>query len=173
MLLEFHKAGPEDIGLISKLAESIWRAHYPGIISQEQIDFMLGKMYSEDSLLSQMQEGQNFSIVYADGRPEGYYSVSETEEGKYYVHKFYISADNHRRGIGSATFAHLLATDCPGYEEVRLQVNRKNFKAVNFYYKQGFTIDGAFDFDIGSGFSMDDFIMVLSTRKRGAAKQLD
>jgi hypothetical protein len=41
-----------------------------------------------------------------------------------------------------------------------LTVNRKNYKAINFYFKNGFTIKEIADFDIGNGFFMNDFIMI-------------
>ena len=43
---------------------------------------------------------------------------------------------------------------------VRLTVNRKNFKAINFYFKQGFIIEEVKDFDIGNNYEMNDFIML-------------
>jgi len=43
---------------------------------------------------------------------------------------------------------------------LRLQVNRQNYKAVNFYFKMGFIIESVGDFDIGGGYFMNDFVMV-------------
>ena len=43
---------------------------------------------------------------------------------------------------------------------VRLTVNRQNFKSVNFYFKNGFTIERVADFDIGNGYVMNDFVMM-------------
>ena len=47
------KATIKDISLIQDLAEKSWRSHYPGIISPEQIDFMLDLMYSEEEITRQ------------------------------------------------------------------------------------------------------------------------
>ena len=41
----------------------------------------------------------------------------------------------------------------------KLTVNRQNFKSINFYFKNGFTIESVADFDIGNGYVMNDFIM--------------
>jgi hypothetical protein len=43
-------ATESDLAAISRLAGVVWRAHYPGIISTEQIEYMLGKMYSLETL---------------------------------------------------------------------------------------------------------------------------
>jgi ribosomal protein S18 acetylase RimI-like enzyme len=157
--ISFRKAVPADIPLIRSLAESIWWQHYPSIISPEQITYMLGRMYSADSIASQMEQGQGYTLIFADGQPAGYYSVGAKGPGHFFLHKFYIDTSLHRQGIGVAAFHHLVESDCRGYEEISLQVNRQNIKAINFYFKQGFVITEAKDFDIGGGYSMDDFVM--------------
>lgn len=164
MKISFKKADVLDIPLIRSLAERIWRKHYPDIISHEQIEYMLEMMYSEKSIHLQMASGQHYTLVYADGKPAGYYAVGEKSPGYFFLHKFYVEVDRHRKGIGAAAFEHMKENDCKGFAEIRLQVNRRNIKAVNFYFKHGFTIDYAEDVEIGGGYSMDDFFMVLKFR---------
>ena len=161
MHISFRRAILSDIPLIRSLAEAIWWRHYPDIISDAQIEYMLEMMYSERSITDQIQSGQNYTLVYAGDQPVGYYAVSEKSLGHFFLHKFYIQVDRHRKGIGTAAFSHMVANDCNGFKEITLQVNRRNIKAVNFYFKHGFVIDYAKDFDIGGGYSMDDFFMVL------------
>ena len=38
----------EDVSALASLARDIWRAHYPGIISVAQIEYMLAERYDED-----------------------------------------------------------------------------------------------------------------------------
>jgi hypothetical protein len=52
----------------------------------------------------------------------------------------------------------------PESKAMRLQVNRKNYKSINFYFKMGFVIEEVADFDIGDGYLMEDFVMVLTIR---------
>jgi ribosomal protein S18 acetylase RimI-like enzyme len=47
---------------------------------------------------------------------------------------------------------------------IRLTVNRQNYKSINFYFKNGFKIERVEDFDIGSGFWMNDFIMIKQVK---------
>lgn len=116
-------------------------------------------MYSPAAIADQMAASQNYTLIYADGDPVGYYAISEKSSRHFFLHKFYIDTIQHRRGIGAAAFRRILG-DCAGYQEIALQVNRRNVKAVNFYFKQGFTIAFAKDFDFGGGYTMDDFWMV-------------
>jgi ribosomal protein S18 acetylase RimI-like enzyme len=163
MDIYFKKATADDIPLISTLAGTIWRSHYPDIISPGQIDYMLDMMYAEQSIAKQMAENQNYTLIYADSKAVGYYAISEKTPAHFFLHKFYIDTQRHRTGIGSAAFDHMVQYNCKGYKEISLQVNRRNVKAINFYFKKGFTIDHSFDFDIGGGYFMDDFLMKLKS----------
>jgi GNAT superfamily N-acetyltransferase len=160
--IKFSKAAHGDIPLIRTLAARIWWEHYPDIISDQQITYMLDMMYSEESIAQQMVEGQDYTLIYADADPVGYYAVSEKSLGYFFLHKFYVDTAKHRKGIGAAAFYHLLEHDCKGFKELRLQVNRRNVKAINFYFKHGFVIDYVQDFEIGEGYTMEDFVMKLT-----------
>lgn len=45
-----------------------------------------------------------------------------------------------------------------GAKALQLQVNRRN-NAKYFYEKNGFSVIKEFDFDIGNGYVMDDYVM--------------
>ena len=47
-----------------------------------------------------------------------------------------------------------------GGTELELNVNKKN-PAVSFYKHIGFSVESEIDLQIGNGFEMNDFIMVL------------
>lgn len=155
------KIATEDaIPLINSLAQKIWRIHYPEIISNDQIEYMLEKMYSVDALLKQFKEGHSFVLCYADDVPVGYCSYSKQDNGNYFLHKLYIDTSYHHRGLGTWFFKQVF-DQIKDLHTLRLTVNRKNYKAINFYFKTGFVIDEVKDFDIGNGYWMNDFAMVL------------
>ncbi len=158
METQFRKATQEDITLIEQLAKKIWHEHYPAIITVAQIDFMLSSRYSAKAIQEGMAQGEVFYLAYADGEPVGYASV-ELKGDYYYLHKFYIDVAKHRGGIGGRFFEYILQ-QLDAAKPIRLQVNRQNIKAINFYFKNGFKIDRVEDFDIGDGFQMNDFVMV-------------
>ena len=168
MTLTFRKATVTDIPLVAELAQKIWREHYPTIISVEQIDFMLLHRYSEKSITETMHDGEEYFLAYADNEPVAYASI-ELKEDFYYLHKFYLQVEKHRRGIGKHFFDFVVA-QIDSTKPIKLQVNRKNFKAVNFYFKVGFVIQTIGDFDIGGGYFMNDFVMVKYPYKSSSAK---
>ncbi|CAN5899790.1 GNAT family N-acetyltransferase [soil metagenome] len=159
MSTSLRKASSADILQIATLAEKIWRAHYTPIIGKEQVDYMLAKMYSAESLLEQQQSGQQFFLAQLNGRPAGYISVS-AKDNDFFLHKFYLDMTEQGKGYGKLFFAELLS-NFPELKTMRLQVNRMNYKTINFYFRLGFIIEEAKDFDIGKGFFMEDFVMLL------------
>lgn len=157
--MQIRKAGPDDVQEIAALAESIWNAYYPAIISEEQIRYMLERGYSRAALNEQIDAGHRFYLL-EDGEDKlGYASISEETTGHFFLHKFYLQLNLHGKGHGSY-FMTELESRCAGIQTMKLTVNRRNIKAINFYFSRGFRIDHAADFDIGSGYFMNDFVMV-------------
>lgn len=146
-----------DIPKIKQLAAEIWHEHYPAIIGAEQVLYMLNKNYSSASLQQQMEEGQQFYFIKSQQEQVGFISISSAEDVGF-IHKFYILSEHHGKQLGSEAFLSLCDM-LPQITSWKLQVNRQNFKAINFYFKCGFFISEVADFDIGDGYFMNDFIM--------------
>jgi RimJ/RimL family protein N-acetyltransferase len=160
--MEIRLATTADLPLIRDLAEEVWWAHYPEIITDEQIRFMLDEWYSVEALSRQIkEEGHQFWLITPQGatQPRGYLSMSRhIDPGSYYLHKFYLA--NRGKGIGARAFLAVLE-QYPDWQKVRLNVNRRNFRSVNFYFKMGFVIESNLDLVVGDGrFVMDDFVMI-------------
>ncbi len=164
MELEFKKASKADAEVIADLADKIWRKYYIDIISLEQIEYMLKKMYSIESLTQQMDNGHQFMIAYKKGLPVASISISSTDNKNYFLHKFYVDTGLQREGVGSQLFGYVLS-GIRSAETIELTVNRQNYKAINFYFKNGFRIKEVADFDIGDGYFMNDFIMIKQLKQ--------
>lgn len=163
MNIQLQKAKSQDIPLIISLAHKIWKAYYPAIITHEQIDYMLDKFYSTSSLEEQMNDEQVFYLINSNEISVGYLSVEQQNHGDYFLNKFYIDPNEHRKNIGENSFLQLLDL-LPDLNTIRLTVNRSNFKSINFYFKLGFIIEEVKDFDIGNNYFMNDFIMIYKKR---------
>lgn len=148
-----------EIEKIADLAKIIWQKHYPPIIGQEQVDYMLKNMYNTKSLLNQINEkGQQFYFIIFENETIGFISVTNEKDGCWMLNKFYVLDKEAGKGIGTEILEELKKIIQP--KKIRLTVNRNNFKSINFYFKNGFRIDAVAQFDIGEGYIMDDFIMV-------------
>jgi ribosomal protein S18 acetylase RimI-like enzyme len=69
--IEIRPVTPPDVPAISSLAREIWQATYPGIITQEQIDFML-ELYLHPDVQRQGVGGQLIEHVAARAKKMGY-----------------------------------------------------------------------------------------------------
>jgi hypothetical protein len=154
-----HPATIADIPTIAALASQIWQQHYVPMIGQKQVDYMLKAMYSTESLTNQMLEKNHlFYLVMVAGEALGFISVNQESAGNWFLNKFYILSDKAAKGLGTRVFKRFLALHAP--KQVKLTVNRQNYKSINFYFKNGFIIREVADFDIGEGYQMNDFVMV-------------
>lgn len=79
--LQLSKIGPSEISVVRALADKIWRKHYPEVIGMEQVEFMLGKFYNEESMRLQMLEGQQFFLIINEGLAVGFIAVTYKNEG--------------------------------------------------------------------------------------------
>ena len=155
----------KDFPIVENLARIIWDKHYITIISQQQIDFMLGKMYSFDALKKQTAEGHKiYLIVNNNGGEIGFISISSGNDKDFWLHKFYILQQKQHAGFGALVFNKLFS-ELYNPSTIRLNVNRQNFKSVNFYFKLGFKIERVNDLEVGNGYFMNDFVMLWQSKK--------
>jgi len=152
-------ASENDFVTIEKLARIIWDEHYTPIIGAEQINYMLKEMYSTEALKKQTLAGQKFHLIINENKETGFISVSSTDNKNYFLNKFYILQEKQNTGLGTSVFKQVFE-DLYTPENIRLTVNRQNYKSVNFYFKLGFKIEKVEDFDIGNGYFMNDFVML-------------
>ena len=157
--MEIKVATIDDVADINAIAHKVWYAHYPSIITMQQIDYMFDRMYSLPSLEEQLDKGHTFLVAAVNNVPCGYAAFYKLDDDSYFLDKLYVDTSLHRKNIGGFLLEEVINM-CEEMKILRLQVNRKNIKAVNFYFKNGFVIEEAKDFDIGSGYFMEDFVMI-------------
>lgn len=158
--LEIRTADLEDINTIGWLAQQIWPVAYKVILSKAQLDYMLTLLYSPESLRNQIEEGHSFLIAELDEQPVGFASYSSIHQNEVFkLHKLYVLPSLHGKGLGKALLD--FVTDdviSQGATTLRLNVNRHN-NAKQFYERNGFSIVGEEDVDIGNNYYMNDYIM--------------
>ncbi len=158
-MIHLNSAKETDLNFIATMAREIWNVHYTDMVGQAQVDYMLDKFYNRASLIEQMTiERHSFYLIEHGKDAIGFLSVSSKNNTDYFLHKFYIYGDKSNSGAGTETLDQLLKLIKP--KTLTLTVNRKNFKSINFYFKNGFKIDRVEDFDIGAGYVMNDFVML-------------
>ena len=152
----------EDVPDLVRLAREIWYAHYPSIITVEQIEYMLDQRYRPDTICGQLANGTVWwDKLLLGGAMVAFasYELSEHADAMK-LDKLYVRYDLRGRGFGSLLMRHVEErTRAHGRTRLYLQVNKNNASAIDAYLRNGFAVTEAARFDIGRGFIMDDYVM--------------
>jgi ribosomal protein S18 acetylase RimI-like enzyme len=162
-MIEVKPAKAKDLVVIHQLAHEIWPSAYLEILGQEQLDYMLDKIYSLVSLQRQATVlHHQFVILFENGAPAGFASYSPHEDNSvYHLNKIYVLPSCQGKSLGKELLKYVvMQVKKTGATSLQLNVNRYN-KALHFYEKQGFKIIREEDIDIGSGYFMNDYVMEL------------
>ena len=146
---------------VADLARTVWNAHYPGIIGQAQIDYMLDQRYKPGLIRQLLARGDLWLAARADGDLVGFVHGHPLADGDYKLDKLYVDPDWQRHGIGGELIAGIVRhARAHGSNRLVLRVNRQNRQAIAAYEKHGFKVATLIVEDIGGGFVMDDYVMV-------------
>lgn len=148
-----------DIPYIHDIAYKTWPTTYGNLLGQEQVEYMLQKIYSANSLEEQIKNQHYFFLALKEYSPVGFASFSNVGSKVYKLQKIYVLPTEQKSGIGLALLTTVeTVAKSKGATKLQLNVNRKN-NAKSFYEKQGFGVLKEEDIDIGNGFFMNDYIM--------------
>jgi ribosomal protein S18 acetylase RimI-like enzyme len=151
------------IDAVCTLARTVWKATYPALISQAQIDFMLADRYAAARIAQQLDDSnQRWRIAQFDGVLGGFAHAS-FDLAACKLDKLYVDPRYQRQGVGRALFDDLVShARARGNTRLWLQVNRGNAQAIAAYKHYGFSIERAQLFEIGGDFVMDDYVMAMA-----------
>ena len=159
-MVEIKFCDASQLPLINELAHEIWPVVYDYMISPQQIDYMLEKMYSLESLQQQFASGHVFILIQVNDDYQGFASFEVKENQTAKLHKLYLKKEMHGRGMGK-DIIQFIEKYCVSKQqkEIELNVNRNN-KSLKFYLSQGFNIHDTVDIEIGNGFEMNDYVLI-------------
>lgn len=156
------KATLSDLSQVQRLADVIWHRHYPGIITVEQIDYMLARGYSTEALSAFLRDaGSGLALANVDDDSVGFaawYKPREPATTK--LDKLYVLQEHQGRGIGGRLIDYVARRAREdGSATLVLNVNKQNEASIAAYLRCGFEVREAVKIDIGHGFVMDDYVM--------------
>lgn len=168
---------PAEYETIQEIAHATWPDTFGDILSEAQIEYMLGMMYSTEAITDQVAKGHVFQLLVEEGRTKTtkskYLPATQIEiipvayvshqidylPGTAKIHKLYALPSVQGKGYGKAMISQVEGiAKAAGQQTLRLDVNYEN-KAVGFYEYLGFEKMGRYDTDIGQGYLMEDWIM--------------
>ena len=159
-MIELVEVKLNEIKELSGLAAEIWYEYWTGILSNEQIEYMLDKFQSEKAMINQIKKEayRYFYLVY-NNQKAGYIGLSN-KEGYLFLSKIYIRKKFRHNGLGTRAFDFIKQYAAKNaYNKIRLTVKKDNQNSISAYIKWGFKTVDSIVTDIGSGFVMDDYVM--------------
>jgi GNAT superfamily N-acetyltransferase len=155
-------ATPADYLQIANLANTIWREHYIPIIGKPQVDYMLEKFQSAEAIKEQVRRGMSYFLLEIERKPCGYFAF-EKRGDDLFLSKIYVLKSERGKGLGKAAMDYLRqAADRMKCKRISLTVNKDNSRSIAAYIKMGFLKGPGTIKDIGDGFIMDDYLMILN-----------
>ena len=154
-------ASESQLGIIQNLAKVIWPDAYGAILSQNQLDYMMEMMYSNDSLRSQILSNNVFLLAEIENKIVGFasYELNYQNSSSTKIHKLYVLPEIQGKGVGKGFMQYIQNIALKqANSALILNVNKYN-KAKDFYLHNGFEIAESVVVQIGNGYVMDDFIM--------------
>jgi len=144
---------------VKQLASEIWNDNYKGIISKEQIDYMLNLMYNSERLQQDLDEGYQWELIISKGETIGYLAYVIKSDNRVFLSKIYLKTAAQGLGIGKKSLNRIKEyAKKKNCSSVYLTVNKGNEKGIRAYNSIGFTIIDEEVTDIGGGYVMDDYV---------------
>lgn len=156
----------DGIRKIADMADPIWHEAFAGIISKEQIEYMIDKFQSYNAIKDQVDNhGYRYFILSEDGTDAGYCGVQVAEDNSLYLSKMYLKKDFRGHGLFREMTAYLTEL-CrrEGIGRIWLTVNKNNDGAIAAYQATGYRNIKSQVTDIGSGYVMDDYVFELNVQ---------
>jgi len=157
-----HVFADADAECLAQLAATIWRAHYASMISAAQIDYMLAERYTPQKLGLYLNANDRWlRLLRITDELVGYCSYALTGmNSEMKIEQLYLRQEFQGKGLGKLMLRHIEEQSrILGLHTLTLQVNKLNLAAIAFYHKAGFVVREEAIFDIGNGFTMDDYVM--------------
>ncbi len=153
--------GVKDIRITADLAHEIWNEHFPSVITQAQIDYMVATFQGTHAISQQILKGMRYYLMRLNTEYAGYFAIQpEEDDKKLFLSKLYVKKSFRGQGL-AGTALDFVERQCRDMDlhTIRLTVNKKNTGPIAVYEHKGFKITQAIVTDIGHGFVMDDYVM--------------
>lgn len=160
-MLEFVKCETDHkLRRTAEMAIDIWHECFEGVISDEQIDYMVENFQSFAAIKKQVgSENYEYFNFVLDGTRIGYFAVAAQPDNTMMLSKLYMYKEYRGNGYAKKAFEFIkdLARQ-KGCKSIWLTVNRHNYGAMKVYEAFGMKVIREQVTDIGNGFVMDDYV---------------
>lgn len=155
------KAGVEHIPHIIELAKEIWLPAFSPYFSEKELNSLFQGMYNSEKIIKDIQNPlYEFYIVENSQRLCVGYFATFNYPNFLKLDKIYVAEKFKGQGIGKWMYNEILQqARLQHFHKIRLNVNRRNNPAIDFYKNLGFTILREENILGPNGFVYDDYVM--------------
>jgi GNAT superfamily N-acetyltransferase len=122
---------------------------------------MLHRFQSAEAIAQQAAAGTVYILITSGALPAGYLAY-EKRGDELFLSKIYLLKEYRGLGLGRAAMAFIKRKARElGCTRIALTVNKNNSRSIDAYLRMGFMKDRPMVMDIGGGFVMDDYRMVM------------
>ena len=152
------------IDTLTTIAKQVWHETFDPILEPGQTDYMIEKFQSDHAVKDQMaHQNYRYYLAKLGDRCAGFVGFAPRYEGKeeMYLSKVYLLSECRGQGVVRKLFD-LVEEEArkEGLPYIRLTVNKHNTHAFQVYQHLGYENVESVKVDIGSGYYMDDYVMV-------------
>jgi len=158
-VINFALMKSDEINVMVQLAQEIWREYSPCFISFDQIEYMLEKFQSITAMREQLENAYQYYFIKKNDKIAGYFAI-QPKEDYLFLSKLYIKQEFRGQKIGRQTLEFIKKTAKElNAHRIELTVNKYNENSIKAYNNWGFSLKEEAQFDIGSGYIMDDYVL--------------
>ncbi len=143
-VIRVRQAVPGDAEAISRVCTAGWRDTYAALHSQEYIDHVVGKFYSQERLLEEIvhhPDWDGWQVAEQGGVLLGAGGGGLISPERWEIFVLYLDPDFRRQGAGSALVAEMTGQALlHGASEQWVSAAKGNVKGLPFYEALGFTV---------------------------------
>ncbi|MFI3330063.1 MAG: GNAT family N-acetyltransferase [bacterium] len=143
-----------DSSKLSEMCNEIWHECYEEMLSYEQRVYMLDKFMNENKIKESMMNNCIYYYLYNNDKLAGYFAYF-IKDDHIYLSKLYSYKDYRGKSIFKFIFNYFDKYK----KDIKLNTCKTN-KTLQIYLHVGFEIIDEKKNDIGSGFFMDDYILL-------------
>lgn len=152
------------IDTLCAIAQRVWHETFDPILPPGQPDYMIDKFQSDHAVKDQMaHQNYRYYLARLEGKYAGFVGFVPRYEGReeMYLSKVYLLPECRGQGVVRRMFQFVEEeTKKEGLSKIRLTVNKQNTHAYQVYEHYGYDNVESVKADIGSGYYMDDYVMV-------------
>ena len=154
----------KQIDTLCAIAKIVWHETFDSLLPPGQTDYMIDHFQSDHAVKDQMaRQNYRYYLAKLEGEYAGFVGYAPWYEGQkeMYLSKVYLLSQCRGQGVVRRLFQWVEEeTKKEGLSKIRLTVNKKNTHAAQVYAHYGYETVEAVETDIGSGYVMDDYVMV-------------